>query len=84
MHARAILGFVIGLALTLTFAGCSKKSGKALVLEKEHIAAREIVSTPAPDQTATPNKVTASLPEPTPRAEEARELAEMRSMWIPT
>lgn len=62
--------------MTLTFAGCSKKSGKAVVLEKEHIAAREIVPTPAPDQTATPDEVTASSPEPMPGVEEARELAE--------
>jgi len=62
--------------MVLTFAGCSKKSGKAVVLEKEHIAAREIVSTPAPDQSATPGEVAASSPEPTPREEEAPELAE--------
>ena len=53
----------------------SKKSGKAVVLEKEHIAVREIVPTPAPDQTATPGAVTASSPEPTPGYEEARELS---------
>jgi hypothetical protein len=62
--------------MTLTFAGCSKKSGKAVVLEKEHIAAREIVATPATEQAATPGEVTASSPEPTPRYEEAPELAE--------
>ena len=76
MRSPVILTFITGLALLLTFAGCSKKSGKAVVLEKEHIAAREIVSTPAPDQNATPGKVTASSPEPTPRVEEAPELAE--------
>jgi hypothetical protein len=31
-----------GMAGILSFAGCWKKSGKAVVLEKEHIAAREI------------------------------------------
>jgi hypothetical protein len=62
--------------MTLTFAGCSKKSGKAVVLEKEHIAAREIVATPATEQAATPGEVAASSPEPTPRYEEALELAE--------
>jgi hypothetical protein len=76
MRSRIILGFTTGMAVILSFAGCSKKGGKAVVLEKEHIAAREIVPTPAPDQTATPGEVTASSPEPTPREEEARELAE--------
>lgn len=75
MRSPVILGFITGLALLLTLTGCSKKSGKAVVLEKEHIAAREIVSTPVPDQTSTPDKVTASSSEPTPRVEEAPELA---------
>lgn len=64
------------MAVIVSFAGCWKKSGKAVVLEKEHIAVREITPTPAPDQTATPGEVTASSPEPTPRVEEAPELAE--------
>ena len=35
--------------ILLTLAGCSRKSGEAVVLEKEHIAAAEIVSpTPTP------------------------------------
>lgn len=62
--------------MILSFAGCSKKNGKAVVLEKEHIAVREIIATPATDQAATPGEVTASSPEPTPRVEEAPELAE--------
>jgi hypothetical protein len=61
--------------MIMGFAGCSKKSGKAVVLEKEHIAVREIVPTPAPDQTAAPGEVAARSPEPTPRYEEAPELA---------
>jgi hypothetical protein len=76
MRSPVILGFITGMALTLTVAGCSKKSGKAVVLEKEHIAAREIVATPATEQASTPGEVTASSPEPTPRVEAAPELAE--------
>jgi hypothetical protein len=75
MRAQVILGFTIGMAVIMGVAGCSKKRGKALVLEKEHIAVREIVPTPAPDQAVTPGAVTASSPEPTPRYEEAPELA---------
>jgi hypothetical protein len=75
MHARAILGFIAGMALILGFTGCYKKSGKAVVLDKEHIAVREIVPTPASDQTATPGEIAASSPEPTPTVEEAPELA---------
>ena len=76
MRSQVVLGFIIGMAVLTGFSGCSKKSGKAVVLEKEHIAVREIGPTPAPDQAATPGVVTASSPEPTPRYEEARELAE--------
>ncbi len=35
------------LALVLGFSSCEKKSGEAVILEKEHIAAREIQDTPA-------------------------------------
>jgi hypothetical protein len=76
MRLQVIPGFMIGMALIMGFAGCSKKSGKAVVLEKEHIDVREIVATPSTEQAATPGEVTASSPEPTPRVEEAPELAE--------
>ena len=76
MRSQVIPGFIAGMAVLLSFAGCSKKSGKAEVLEKEHIAAREIVSTPTPDPNATPRAIAASSPEPSPRYEEAPELAE--------
>ena len=47
--ARIIVSGMILLAL----AGCSRKSGEAVVLEKEHIAAAEIVSpTPTPASAA--------------------------------
>jgi hypothetical protein len=76
MRWHTILRFTIGMAVILSLAGCWKKNGKAVVLEKEHIAVREIVATPATELAATPGEVTASSPEPTPRVEEAPELAE--------
>ena len=48
------------MAVILSFAGCWKKSGKAVVLEKEHIAAREIPPTPAAQQSASPSEPTPS------------------------
>lgn len=38
----------------VSLAGCEKKHGEAIVLETEHIAAQEIVDTPAPVESATP------------------------------
>lgn len=58
---RIGVGFVAGLVMILTVAGCSKKSGQAVVLEKEHIAAREIVASPTAQESASPNTPT---PEP--------------------
>jgi hypothetical protein len=75
MRPQVIFGLVAVLAASVTFAGCTKKSGKAVVLEKEHIDVREIVATPAADQTVTPGAVVASSPVPSPRYEEAPELA---------
>jgi hypothetical protein len=63
--------------MVLTFAGCSKKSGKAVVLEKEHIAVREIVSTPIAEPSANSSEPTPSPGELASREEEKpRELAE--------
>jgi hypothetical protein len=52
MRSQVALAFVAGMALILSLAGCRKKSGQAVVLEKEHIAAREIIATPKVEQTA--------------------------------
>ena len=52
MHLRIFVGFVAGLFAVLSLAGCEKKSGEAMVLGKEHIAAME---TP-PKKAASPNK----------------------------
>ena len=63
--------------MILSFAGCSKKSGKAVVLEKEHIAAREITPTPTAQQSASPSEPTPCPGELASQEEEKpRELAE--------
>lgn len=77
MRPQIILGLVAVLIATMTAAGCHKKGGPAMVLEKEHIAAKEITSTPAADESASPSS-------PTPGSDEVvsyeeatpRELAE--------
>ena len=69
MRPQIILGLIAAVVVGANLTGCSKKSGKAVVLEKEHIAVRENVATP-------PGEVAASSPEPTPRVEEAPELAQ--------
>jgi hypothetical protein len=77
MHSQVILGFIAGMAMILSFAGCSKKSGKAVVLEKEHIDAREITPTPIAQQSASPTEPTPGASELASREEEKpRELAE--------
>jgi hypothetical protein len=50
---------VAGIFAVLSLSGCWKKSGDAMVLEKEHIAVREVTPTPTP-------RSSASSPEPTP------------------
>ena len=54
MHLRIFVGFVAGLFAVLSLAGCEKKSGEAMVLGKEHIAAME--TPPKNEQAASPNK----------------------------
>jgi hypothetical protein len=60
MRSQVVLGVLAGTAVILSFVGCWKKSGSAVVLEKEHIAAGEIISTPKVEQTASPSELTAS------------------------
>jgi hypothetical protein len=74
MRLPAGLGFVAGLILTLSVTGCSKKSGLAVVLEKEHIAAREIPPSPSPQQSAS-----SSTPTPEP-AEVVLEESKLREL----
>jgi hypothetical protein len=77
---RILLGLIAGLIAILTFTGCWKKSGQAVVLEKEHIAAAEPTPTPAPgpEQSSSPNGSTSSPSESPANAVEyeTRELAE--------
>ena len=61
---------MVGTAVILSSAGCWKKSGKAMVLEKEHIAAREISPTPKSEQAASPSELTASSNASLPNEEE--------------
>jgi hypothetical protein len=75
LRPRILLGFMAGMAVILSFAGCWKKSGKTVILEKEHIAARENTPTPKAEQTASPSELTASSNTSAPNvAEKRREL----------
>ena len=58
-----------GIALLLGFSGCWKKSGEAVVLAKEYIAAKEVTPTPAAEARAT---ATATPENSTEREEYAR------------
>jgi len=59
---------VVGLIVVLGFANCNKRSGEAVVLEKEHIAVREPTPTPIVEPSASP---TESTTEPTPDVRES-------------
>jgi hypothetical protein len=60
MRLQVIFGLVAVVVASVTVPGCYKKSGRAAVLEKEHIAAREITPTPAAQQSAGPGEPTSS------------------------
>src|SRR5450631_4810727 len=53
MRPQLFLDFIVGLIIMLSLAGCEKKSGEAIVLEKEHIALMEALPK---EQAASPNK----------------------------
>lgn len=76
LRPRILFGFVAGLIVILSFAGCSKKNGQAVVLEKEHIAAREITPTPKTEPSASPTEPAASSDASTPSEEVVREMRE--------
>lgn len=76
MRLPAGLGFIAGTILILTMTGCSKKSGLAVVLEKEHIAATEILPSPSPQQSASPSAPTPGPDEVVFEERELRELGE--------
>jgi hypothetical protein len=69
MKIRALLKpapFVAILLVSAPFAACSKKSGEAIVVAKEYIAAGEERETPTPGESATPAEVSAASISPTP------------------
>jgi len=78
MRPHAILGLVATMVVSMSFAGCWKKSGQAMVLEKEHIAAAEVTPTPTPtaERFASPSGATPSPNEVVVEEQELRELGE--------
>jgi hypothetical protein len=53
MRPQIFLDFIVGLIVILSISGCEKKSGEAMVLEKEHIA---VMEAPPKEQPASSNK----------------------------
>ena len=79
MRPQVIFGLVAVMVASVSVTGCWKKSGQAVVLDKEHIAAVEITPTPAPtvEQSASPKVSTPAPSEVASQEEEQpRELAE--------
>jgi hypothetical protein len=66
-----LFGFATALVVMLSLAGCYKKSGEAVVLEKEHIAAREATPTPKAESSASSSEATESVTEPVPGLDES-------------
>lgn len=66
----------VGFILIVNLPACSKKSGDAVVFEKEHIAATEIHETPNEQKPGTPATAPAGAAEPAEKDEsdEAKEL----------
>jgi hypothetical protein len=78
MRPQVVFGLVAVLVASVSLAGCWKKSGQAVVLDKEHIAAAEPVPTPTPggEQSASPNG-SSPIPSESPSEEVVyREMAE--------
>jgi hypothetical protein len=77
MRPPVNFGLVAVLIASVSFTGCWKKSGQAVVLEKEHIAAAEPTPTPAPAaaQSASPHS-----PTPTPGERSAEEEVPLREL----
>jgi len=68
--------FVAGLLTIASFAGCWKKSGEAIVMEKEHIAPGE---TPTPGPSASPVEPSAARVNPTASPHESADSEEYKS-----
>ena len=64
--------FIAGLIVALSVAGCSKKSGVAVVLGKEHIDAREVTPVPDARASASPSAPVAGENASTPSEEIVR------------
>ena len=77
LRPRILVALVTGVAVILSVAGCWKKSGQAVVLEKEHIAAKEISPTPTAtaEQSASP-----STPTPAPSEIASKEKEETQEL----
>lgn len=77
MRSQVIFGLVVVMVASVSVTGCWKKSGQAVVLEKEHIAAAEPTPTPAPaaEQSASPNS-----PTPTPGELASQEEVPLREL----
>ena len=75
MRSQTIFGLVALLVASVGVAGCWKKSGQATVLEKEHIAAKEVTSTPAAQESVSSSSPTPGL-DGVVTYEVAREMAE--------
>lgn len=56
MRSQTILCFVAGLVVIASLGGCTKKRGQAVVLEKEHIAAKEVSAKPEAETSASPTE----------------------------
>ncbi|MEY2490521.1 MAG: hypothetical protein QOC70_2463 [Verrucomicrobiota bacterium] len=67
-----LVGLMTGVAVILSVAGCWKKSGQAVILEKEYIAAKEIPPTPtaSTEQSASPSTPTPASSELASQKEE--------------
>ena len=85
-----LLSLMAQLVLILIFAGCEKKSGEAIVLEKEHIAAKKIEdskSTPptvAKDEATSANEITVDqyVMDPAVRGTDRDPRATNHEQWI--
>lgn len=61
MRPQRIFGLVAVMVVIVSLTGCWKKNGQAVVLEKEHIAAKEVTSTPAAQGSVSPSSPTPGL-----------------------
>ena len=72
---RVVFGLVAVMVASVSLAGCDKKRGPAMVLEKEYIAAKEVIPTPAAQESVRSSSPTPGL-DGVVTYEEVREMAE--------